>query len=106
MNSKVVLCALRDAPARDAVREMTVGQHKLCVANIGGVLYAMDNECPHRLGPLGEGVVEDGAVLCPWHGWAFDPVTGGCKESAQAKVKTYPVEIEGEVVLVEMERAV
>jgi len=48
----------------------------LCIANINGVIRALDNECPHRGGPLAEGLIEDGKLICPWHAWSFDPATG------------------------------
>src|SRR5258705_11524041 len=41
-----------------------------------GTLYAISNVCPHQNGPLGEGVVRDGYLECPWHGYQFDPCTG------------------------------
>ena len=41
---------------------------------------AMENVCLHRGGPLGQGMIEGGKVVCPWHGWAWDPKTG---EAAQ-----------------------
>ena len=41
----------------------------ICIANVMGKISAMDNECLHLGGPLGKGVIEDGKVVCPWHGW-------------------------------------
>jgi nitrite reductase (NADH) small subunit len=106
MAKKVKLCPLSEAPAIDSVCEMSLGERKLCLANIGGKLYAMDNDCPHRMGPLGEGIVEDGAVLCPWHGWGFDPATGLCRDVPGTGVRTYPTEVAGEFLLVEIDGAV
>ncbi len=103
MGTKIKLCALGEVPRENSVSEMTADGRKLCVANVGGKLHAMENDCPHRLGPLGEGTVEDGLVLCPWHAWGFNPATGECRESPQAKVKTYVVEVAGEDVMVELE---
>lgn len=65
-----------------------------------GKLCAIDDACPHRGGPLGKGDIEDGAVLCPLHGWAFDLETGCMRENAQICVKTYQVdETDGVVTL-------
>ena len=41
-----------------------------------GDLVAHDLVCPHFGGPLGGRPLEDGAVVCPWHGYRFDPRTG------------------------------
>ena len=36
----------------------------------------LDNRCPHQGGPLGDGEIEGSYLLCPWHGYEYDPVTG------------------------------
>ena len=66
----------------------------LALFNVGGKIYAMDNTCPHRGGPLGEGSVEDGLVTCPWHAWSFDVKTGECKTAPGTQQKTYPAKVE------------
>lgn len=48
----------------------------LALANVEGELYAIDNVCTHDAGPLGEGELFQGHVICPRHGAAFDPKTG------------------------------
>ena len=40
-----------------------------------GALFAIDDVCPHRGGPLHQGDIEGGAAICPLHGWAFDLAT-------------------------------
>ena len=37
---------------------------------------ALDNRCPHQGGPLGDGQIEDGCLICPWHGYEYDPHAG------------------------------
>ena len=82
--------------------EFTLGDRVICVANIAGEYCAMDNVCLHRGGPLGQGMVEDGKIVCPWHGWQYDPKTGVATHNPNAKVAVYPLKIEGEDVLVEL----
>ncbi len=53
---------------------------------------ALDNACPHMGGPLGQGHIENGYLICPWHGRAFDPATGTCDGYAES-VATYNVEV-------------
>lgn len=43
-----------------------------------GRLFAIDARCPHRGGPLAEGIVGDGKVICPLHGWKIDLASGRC----------------------------
>ncbi len=60
-------------------------------------IYAMDNTCPHRGGPLGEGALQGHIVTCPWHGWQFDICTGQLAMGGDG-VAIYPIEIIGEEV--------
>lgn len=74
----------------------------LCIANSDGVISAMDNVCPHRGGPLGQGIVEGCKLVCPVHAWAFDVETGAAMQSPRSKVDVYEIKIEGEDVLVRL----
>ena len=55
-----------------------------------GRLFATDNACPHKAGPLADGLVGSGKVICPLHMWKIDLETGRCLGEAGA-VRTYPV---------------
>lgn len=68
----------------------------------GGKFFALDNTCVHMGGPLGEGVLEDANVVCPWHGWRYDVRTGRCINMPNAHVKAYEVKVEGKDVLVKV----
>jgi nitrite reductase (NADH) small subunit len=98
----VQIASKADLPASGEAREFTAGEKTICVANCNGELSAMDNVCVHRGGPLGQGVVEDGKVICPWHGWQYDPKTGQAAHSAAAKVAVHAIKVEGDDVLVEV----
>ena len=91
-----------DLPAEGEAGEFTVGEKTVCIANVQGEYSAMDNVCLHRGGPLGQGMVEDGKIVCPWHGWQYDPKSGEVTHNPSAKVAVYPLRIEGEDVLVEL----
>ena len=55
---------------------VNVNGERIAVVRKNGALWAISNVCPHQNGPLGEGVVRDGYLECPWHGYQFDPCTG------------------------------
>jgi nitrite reductase (NADH) small subunit len=74
----------------------------ICLGNLNGELNALNNTCPHRGGPLGQGWVEGEAVVCPWHSWSFNLRTGMAEYPVPKQVKVYPVKVEGEDVLVEL----
>ena len=85
------------------VMEAEVRGVGVCLANVSGELSALDNVCPHRQGPLGQGWVEGEAVVCPWHSWAFNAKTGVAVYPEGERVGSFAVRVEGEDVLVEIE---
>src|SRR5437868_8928394 len=48
----------------------------VCLARTEAGWGALDNRCPHQGGPLGDGQLENGYVICPWHAYEYDPTTG------------------------------
>ena len=66
-----------------------------------GRLFAIDNACPHRGGPLADGVIGAGKVICPLHAWKFDLETGRCLGETAA-VRTYPVQVVHDHIVVEI----
>jgi nitrite reductase/ring-hydroxylating ferredoxin subunit len=67
------------------------GGKMLAVFNVDGVFYAIDNDCSHRGGPLGEGDLDGNVVLCPWHAWRWDVTTGANVNNPAVKVGCYRV---------------
>lgn len=61
-----------------------------------GRLTAIENRCPHRGGPLAEGIVCGDYVFCPLHDWKIDLRNGEVEEPDKGCVETYPVDVEGE----------
>jgi nitrite reductase (NADH) small subunit len=98
----IKLTTQADLPTADEAKEFPCGEKTICIANVNGAYSAMDNVCLHRGGPLGQGMIENGKVVCPWHGWAYDPKTGEAAHNASAKVAVYPLKIENGDVLVEI----
>jgi len=98
----VKIATQSDLPAINEAKEFPCGDKTICVANVNGEISAMDNICLHRGGPLGEGVISGGKVVCPWHGWEWDPKTGEAAQNANAKVAVYPMKIENGDVMVEI----
>ncbi len=56
----------------DTVIEANIGGNSYAICNVGGELRAFDGICPHAGGPLGEGNLVDGNLVCPWHAWEYD----------------------------------
>jgi nitrite reductase (NADH) small subunit len=67
-----------------------------------GKVYATQPACPHRGGPLADGLVGSGKVICPLHNFAFDLATGQPIENTCAQLRIYPVSLNeaGDILLV------
>ena len=56
--------------------------------------YALNDRCPHRGGPLSQGIVHGRAVTCPLHNWVVDLSSGEAQGADTGSVKTVPLKIE------------
>jgi pyruvate oxidase len=65
----------------------------LCVTRTDAGWGVLDNRCPHQGGPLGDGTMERGLVLCPWHGYEYDPITGEPPPGFRDCATAYPSEL-------------
>ncbi len=79
------------------------GGRLLALFNVAGSFHALDNRCPHRGGPLGDGFLEEGRVTCPWHGWQFDVRTGSSPLNPGLSVCSVPLEIQGDEIFALLE---
>jgi len=91
-----------ELPAANEAKEFPCGDKLICIANVNGAYSAMDNVCLHRGGPLGAGIILNGKVVCPWHGWEWDPQTGQTAQDSRAKITVHPMKIENGDVLIEV----
>ncbi|KIC45638.1 MAG: nitrite reductase small subunit NirD [Ruegeria sp.] len=57
-------------------------------------VFAATNSCPHKGGPLSEGIVHGQSVTCPLHNWVFDLNTGEAQGADDGRITTYPVRLE------------
>ena len=89
-------------PSREG-RAVRIGDQELAVFNLGDGFLATDNECPHKGGPLCDGIVTGRADVCPLHGWKINLESGVIERpggAGQHGVRTYPVRIVEGVVAV------
>ena len=86
--------ALSDIPAQGA-RVVKTAQG--CVAVFRTAedrVFAIDDACPHKGGPLSEGIVHGNAVTCPLHAWVFSLETGMAQGVDEGSVQSYPARVE------------
>lgn len=74
----------------------------VCLVNLGGVIYALHDCCPHQEFPISAGaIMKDGTIECPLHGARFDPRTGRvCLGPAVDDIARYVVRVERDTILV------
>jgi len=56
--------------------------------------YAIENRCPHKAGPLSEGIVHGNSVTCPLHNWVISLETGKALGADEGEVRTIPLKNE------------
>ena len=100
MTSMIDIAALDDIPRQGArVVKTTFG----CIAvfrTADDQVFALQDRCPHKGGPLSEGIVHGTSVTCPLHGWVFDMTTGLTQAADDGSVATYAVRcIDGRILL-------
>lgn len=82
----------------DSVKRVVAGDKVIALVRTSNGYCALDNACPHAGGPLSEGSIENGLIVCPWHGREYNLATGECE--GFAPVATYPVELRADGIYV------
>lgn len=101
MGRWVRAAAARQVPPGSG-RTVVVDGKRLALFNDGGEFHAIDDTCPHRGASLGEGLLHQGRVICPWHSWIFDVRSGVCPDSPDIAVPCFRARVAGEDVEVEL----
>lgn len=92
--------ATRDSiPPREG-RTVEIGSRAIALFNLGDRFLAVDNRCPHRGGPLADGIVAGDTVVCPLHAWKVCLETGAVERPADSTscIATYPTRVESDIV--------
>ena len=77
------------------------GRGYLVLAHEGGYVVT-DARCPHRGGPLVQGLIRGDTIVCPWHWYAYDVTTGACRNANEVALARYPVELRDGELFVEL----
>jgi len=83
-------------------RYVKLGDMDLAIFNLGGGYRAVESRCPHRGGPLSDGIVAGEDVICPLHNWRISLDSGSvCQPAGQEHcIKTFPAKVVNGEVLV------
>lgn len=94
MNNWIEIAKLEDIP-RLGARVLETDTVRIAVFRTAGDrVFALKDECPHRQGPLSQGMVHDTTVTCPLHNWKIDLASGEAKGPDQGCATVYPVKLE------------
>ena len=61
-------------------------------------VFALEDKCPHKNGPLSQGIVHDGCVTCPLHNWVISLETGAAQGADEGQTASFPVKVEDGIV--------
>lgn len=96
------LCVLDELPLGMA-RPFVVGGTKIAVYRTRDEqVFAVADRCPHKGGPLSDGMLAGDQIVCPLHAFRFDPGSGSCDQPNVCAVATFPVTVENGVVSVKV----
>ena len=101
MTNWIDIADLNEVPRRGA---RVVKTHHGCVAifrTAADEVFALDNACPHKQGPLADGIVHGASVTCPLHNWVISLETGLVQGEDNGQVSTYPARVEGGRILLD-----
>ena len=85
-----------------ATAQVTVGENEYALCNLDGEIHALDGVCPCSGGPLGNGVLQENLLVCPWHGRRYDCRTGVHHFDPDVRVAKFPVSIQGDEIFIDV----
>ena len=101
MSNWIDIAAIDDIPQRGA-RVVKTSEGCVAVFRTGDdEVFALNNACPHKAGPLAEGIVHGKSVTCPLHNWVISLETGMAQGEDEGSVATYPAKVEGGRILLD-----
>jgi nitrite reductase (NADH) small subunit len=91
-------------PLREG-RVVRLGDQEIAVFNLGDRFLAVENRCPHRSGPLADGILSGESVVCPLHGWKIGLRKGNVERPAETPqcVRTFATRVEAGTLLLELQ---
>ena len=100
-----VTAATLDELWEGEVLGVSVGAVDVVLCNIEGEVLAYEDRCPHLGHPLSNGAIVPPVLTCAAHEWAFDVRTGDGVNPTTARLRRFPVRIDGDTILVDVDRS-
>jgi toluene monooxygenase system ferredoxin subunit len=80
---------------------VTIDAIDILLCNVAGTVYAYDDRCPHLANPLSRGQLDEHVLTCAAHEWSFDVRSGRGVNPATAVLRSFPVCLDGDTILVD-----
>jgi nitrite reductase (NADH) small subunit len=91
--AEIELAQLSAIPPGEGRNVIALGRKIAVFRTRAGAVFAVQAECPHRGGPLADGLIGGTTLICPLHSWKFDLATGE-PLFGDCGIKTYPVRVD------------
>lgn len=102
MTNWVEIGKLSDIPKRGARCVSTPMGRVGVFRTAADEIYAIEDRCPHKGGPLSQGIVHGSAVTCPLHNWVLSLETGTALGADEGEVRRFDIMLEGEMILLDV----
>jgi len=93
---------LSDIP-RQGARCVVADEKKIAIfRTLEDKVFALEDNCPHKGGPLSQGIVHDDCVTCPLHNWVISLPSGEALGADSGTTQQFPVKLDGDAVLIDL----
>ena len=92
-----------DEIPRQGARRVEIGETKIAIfRGADDQIYALEDSCPHKAGPLSQGIIHDGCVTCPLHNWVISLSDGKAQGADEGQVATFDLRLDDGDILLNM----
>ena len=93
---------VEDVP-RQGSRCISVGERTIAVfRTVDDQIFALEDKCPHKNGPLSQGIVHDGCVTCPLHNWVISLANGQAQGADEGATPAFGTKLDGDTILLDV----
>lgn len=95
----VTVGSIEDIPRRGS-RCVAYGDMTIAIfRTIDDRVFALEDKCPHKNGPLSQGIVHDGCVTCPLHNWVISLETGAAQGADEGETRAFPIRLDDDQIM-------
>ena len=81
---------------------VSINELEVVLINDWGRIFACENYCPHQGSPMLGGIVKNGVISCPRHGWHYNLTSGICEDHPGTVLQVYQIEVVGDDIMIDL----